>query len=46
LSINVRLRSLIKRRPRPDVGWSAIKEKEEEEVCTGKQCCVEESCLL
>jgi hypothetical protein len=32
LSINVRLRHLVKRRPRPDMGWSAIEEEEEEEV--------------
>jgi hypothetical protein len=31
LSISVRLRNLIKRRPRPDMGWSAIEEEEEEE---------------
>jgi hypothetical protein len=28
LSIRVRLRNLIKRRPRPDMGWSAIEEEE------------------
>jgi hypothetical protein len=31
LSISVRLRNLIKRKPRPDMGWSAIVEEEEEE---------------
>jgi hypothetical protein len=31
-SISVRLRNLIKRRPRPDMGCSAIEEEEEEEV--------------
>jgi hypothetical protein len=31
LSISVRLRNLIKRRSRPDMGWSAIEEEEEEE---------------
>jgi hypothetical protein len=31
LSIRVRLRNPIKRRPRPDTGWSAIEEEEEEE---------------
>jgi hypothetical protein len=30
LSISVRLRNLIKRRPRPDMGCSAIEEEEEE----------------
>jgi hypothetical protein len=28
LSISVRLRNLIKRRPRPDMGWSAVEEEE------------------
>jgi hypothetical protein len=28
-SINVRLRNFIKRRPRPDMGWSAIEEEED-----------------
>jgi hypothetical protein len=28
LSISVRLRNLIKRRPRPDMGWSAAEEEE------------------
>jgi hypothetical protein len=32
LSISVRLRNLIKRRPRPDMGWSAIEEEEEDDV--------------
>jgi hypothetical protein len=32
LSISVRLWNLIKRRPRPDMGWSAIEEEEEEEA--------------
>jgi hypothetical protein len=31
LSISVRLRNLIKRRPRPHMGWSAIEEEEEME---------------
>jgi hypothetical protein len=31
LPISVRLRNLIKRRPRPDMGWSAEEEEEEEE---------------
>jgi hypothetical protein len=30
----LRLRNLIKRRPRPDMGWSAIKEEEEFEIET------------
>jgi hypothetical protein len=30
LSVSVRLRNLIKRRPRPDTGCSAIEEEEEE----------------
>jgi hypothetical protein len=30
-SISVRLRNLITRRPRPDIGCSAIEEEEEEE---------------
>jgi hypothetical protein len=32
LSISVRLRNLIKRGPRPEIGWSAIQEEEEEEA--------------
>jgi hypothetical protein len=31
LSRSVRLRNLIKRRPRLDMGWSATEEEEEEE---------------
>jgi hypothetical protein len=31
-SISVRLRNLIKRRPRLDMGWRVIEEKEEEEI--------------
>jgi hypothetical protein len=30
LSISVRLKEPHKRRPRPDMGWSAIEEEEEE----------------
>jgi hypothetical protein len=36
LSISVRLRNLIKRRPRPVMGWSTIQEEEEEEEEEGK----------
>jgi hypothetical protein len=31
LSISVRLRNLIKGRPRPNMGWSAIEEEEQEQ---------------
>jgi hypothetical protein len=50
LSISVTLRNPIKRRPRPEMGWSAIQEEEEEGICLLFSCesvnCSALCCLL